>query len=187
MIAKQEAKRDVLTQKGLTDTIRESLKTIDNAIEALKEVTENKSLYDKPYRIIEKSLEDTDSVAINNDSNFISKNRFAETLKSKRNPKREFENKYLDGEFHIVDIYADKEIIKLSIDEKTLYVDFSELSKADKATLLSKIANDGDLSSNLVRLQINVNCNEYRIKESKLHGFGEPREDAVSVSDIPIK
>ena len=110
MIAKQEAKRAVLIQKSSTDATIESLKAIDNAIEALKEVAENKSVYDKPYRIIERELEESDKIAINNDSSFISKSLFAETLRSKRNPRREFENKYLDGEFHIVDIYADKEI-----------------------------------------------------------------------------
>lgn len=187
MINKEETKRIDLIRESQTEITKQAIETINKTVLALKEVVENKSVYEKPYRIIERELEESDRVAINNDSNFISKKVFSENLKAKRNPRREFENKYLDGSFHIADISVDKQIITIDIDGKKIPVNFSELSKNDKEKLLRNISNGGNLTENSVELQLNINCNEYRIKEAKLHGFGAPRSDTVKPSDIPLE
>lgn len=172
------------SENNISEISQTAIENIKEIIKTIPQIAETQQTYTRPFRIIKDEMEDSDKIALNNDFNFISKDKFAKKLKQTRNQKSEFQNLYIDGKYKITEIDGEKKIAKILINEKETSISFLDFSKEDTERLINLWGQGGKLSDNDINLQITLECNAYRVKSAKIIGIGTPRENVISPEDI---
>ena len=184
--AKHKIDADIRKKELLTNAQRDDkmLSILENLSASIEEIKESRNDLEKPIRDLIKSAPPNTDISLNN-APFVKRDKVLERIKATRNPKSDFENKYIDGKYRILDIDGENDVLTILVNGKALKISFSDFSKADKEKLVIAWGRDGEMSARELDLRVTLDCNAYRIRGAKLVGINEtPREETVNPDDI---
>lgn len=161
----------------------QTLSIIKDLGKKIGDLREMKSDLDKPMRDLIKSVGVGVETSINGQP-YKARKDILEELKSKRNPRSEFENVYIDGKYKIIEVDGEKKLAKILINDLEMRVSFSDFSRNDTERLITLWGQGGELSEKEIDLQITLECNAYSVKSAKIIEIGKPRTGAISPESL---
>ena len=175
-IKKEETKNAANRDELLVETLRSFAGSI-------QEVKNSRSDMEKPLRDLIKTAPKNADISLNS-APFVKRDDALEKIKSTRNPKSEFGNKYIDGKYRVLNIDDAENEATILINQKELKISFADFSKKEKERLVLAWGKGGEMSEQELDLRITVDCNDYRIRSAKLIGIDAPRDESINPDAI---